>query len=202
MNTRSGSTAWIPKSFLLLMALVVLASMAEASAQSLWPSEDPPSLFADRRASRTGDLVTLVIQEWTEGEQSARTRTSNDQSTSVAAGGFLSRWIPGLNLSAEQQGQGDGSTRRGSSLEARMTARVVEVTPEGNLRIEGTREIVINGESQKLTLSGLVRPEDITAENTVLSSYLADARIVLDGAGPIDALQDPGLLHALFNWIF
>ncbi|BAS28906.1 flagellar L-ring protein [Limnochorda pilosa] len=177
-----------------------LAGRVEA--QSLWPPEEPPTLFTDRRASRTGDLVTLVIEERTQGEQSAQTSTQNEHATDVSAGGLLAQWLPGLGLKAEQSGRGDGSTRRGSSLEARLTARVVEVTPDGNLRIEGTREIVINGERQKLTLSGLVRPADIRPDNTVLSSYLADARIELEGEGPVDALQHPGLLNDLFNWLF
>ncbi|MBO2519288.1 MULTISPECIES: flagellar basal body L-ring protein FlgH [Limnochorda] len=190
---------------LLIAASVLLAGVGwapRAAAQSLWPVEGAPSLFADRKASRTGDLVTLVIQEWTEGRQSAVTSTSSDHQTSLSPASVLTQWIPGLSLSASQSGEGNGSTRRGSSLEARLTARVVEVTPEGNLRIEGSREIVINGDKQRLTITGLVRPEDISANNTVLSSYLADARIELDGEGPVGDLQDPGLLTRLFNWLF
>mgnify|MGYP001249734429 CR=1 FL=1 len=186
----------------LMAAGLIVANVA--AAQSLWPADEAPSLFADRRASKTGDLVTLVIQEWTEGSQTAVTRTSTDHQTSLSTSGLLSQWLPGLGLgaSAEQSGEGNGSTRRGSSLEARLTARVVEVTPDGNLRIEGSREIVINGERQRLTITGLVRPEDISSNNTVLSSYLADARIELDGDGPVGGLQDPGLLTRIFNWLF
>src|SRR5690606_23270581 len=157
---------------------------------------------ADRKASRTADLVTLVIQEWTEGRQSAVTSTSSDHQTSLSAASVLTQWIPGLSLSASQSGEGNGSTRRGSSLEARLTARVVEVTPGGNLRIEGSREIVINGDKPRVTIAGLVRPEDISANNAVPTSYLADARIERDGEGPVGALQDPGLLTRLFNWLF
>ncbi len=186
----------------LMAAGLIVANVA--AAQSLWPADEAPSLFADRRASKTGDLVTLVIQEWTEGTQTAVTRTSTDQQTSLSTSGVLAQWLPGLALgaSAEQSGEGNGSTRRGSSLEARLTARVVEVTPDGNLRIEGSREIVINGERQRLTITGLVRPADISPNNTVLSSYLADARIELDGDGPVGDLQDPGLLTKIFNWLF
>lgn len=191
---------------ILLGAMVLAGALlaGAAAAQSLWPADETPSLFADRRAGKTGDLVTLVVQEWTEGAQTAVTSTSSDQQTSLSTSGLLTQWLPGMGLgvSAEQSGEGNGSTRRGSSLEARLTARVVEVTPDGTLRIEGSREIVINGEQQRLTISGLVRPEDITPANTVLSSYLADARIELDGDGPVGDLQDPGLLTKLFNWLF
>jgi len=117
---------------LLIAASVLLAGVGwapRAAAQSLWPVEGAPSLFADRKASRTGDLVTLVIQEWTEGRQSAVTSTSSDHQTSLSPASVLTQWIPGLSLSASQSGEGNGSTRRGSSLEARLTARVVEVTP-------------------------------------------------------------------------
>lgn len=191
----------------ILLAGVMVAGLllaGAAVAQSLWPADQAPSLFADRRASKTGDLVTLVVQEWTEGAQTAVTSTSSDHQTNLSTSGLLTQWLPGLGLgvSAEQSGEGNGSTRRGSSLEARLTARVVEVTPDGNLRIEGSREIVINGEHQRLTITGLVRPEDITPANTVLSSYLADARIELDGDGPVGDLQDPGLLTKVFNWLF
>jgi len=83
-----------------------------------------------------------------------------------------------------------------------MTAKVVEVLPNGNLVIEGRQTIVINGEEQVIVVSGIVRPQDIEPDNTVLSTYIADATIVYNGTGPIGDAQEPGLLTRLLNWLF
>lgn len=83
-----------------------------------------------------------------------------------------------------------------------MTARVTEVLPGGNLRIEGRQSIVINGEEQAIVVTGIVRPQDISRDNTVLSTYLADAQIVIEGDGPLGERQSPGLLTRIFQWLF
>lgn len=95
-----------------------------------------------------------------------------------------------------------GSTARGGTLEAKMTTRVVEIFPNGNLRIEGRQRIVINGEDQEIVVSGVVRPRDISPDNTVLSTYVADAEIVFNGTGVVGDKQTPGLLTRLLDWLF
>src|SRR5690606_40090483 len=86
-----------------------------------------------------------------------------------------------------------GSRTRGGSLNARMTAQVVDVLPNGNLLIEGRQTIIVNEEEQISVVSGIVRPQDIAPDNTVLSTFIADATITYSGTGPIAEKQKPGL---------
>src|SRR5690606_17736037 len=98
--------------------------------------------------------------------------------------------------------RGGGSTTRGGSLNARMTAMVVDVLPNGNLVIEGRQTIIVNEEEQLIVVSGIVRPQDIAPDNTVLSTFVADATITYHGTGPLGDRQEPGLLTRLLNWLF
>jgi len=107
-----------------------------------------------------------------------------------------------LGVDAGDNFRGGGSTTRGGSLNARMTAQVVDVLPNGVLRIEGRQTIIVNGEEQVIVVSGLVRPQDIKPDNTVLSTFVADATITYQGTGPIGDKQQPGLLTRLLNWLF
>ena len=95
-----------------------------------------------------------------------------------------------------------GSTTRGSSLTTKMTTRVVEELPNGILKIEGKQNITVNGEEQEIVVSGLIRTQDISPDNTILSTYVADAEISFKGAGVLGDKQEPGLLTRLFNWLF
>jgi flagellar L-ring protein precursor FlgH len=99
---------------------------------------------------------------------------------------------------------GSGETSRNETMTASITARVMEVTPNGNLFIKGTRQVKVNNENQIITLTGLIRPVDVSPDNTVLSSYIADAKIEYTGSGPVSDKQRPGwLLRAIdFVWPF
>ena len=99
---------------------------------------------------------------------------------------------------------GTGATSRGDRMTASITARVIDVKPNGNLLIEGSREIRVNAETQIIILSGLIRPTDISPDNTILSSYIGDARIEYVGTGALSDKQRPGWLSraADFVWPF
>ncbi|HDG98416.1 MAG TPA: flagellar basal body L-ring protein FlgH, partial [Desulfobacterales bacterium] len=97
---------------------------------------------------------------------------------------------------------GSGSTSRDETMTASITARVVEVLPNGNLYIRGTRQIKVNNEVQYITLSGLIRPYDISPDNTVLSSYIADAKIEYTGKGAVSDKQRPGWLMRLLDYVW
>ncbi len=184
---------------ILLFALVAGVA-APAAAQSLW--SDDWSLFTDLKARRVGDLVTLIIVERTEASQEARTTTSKDGEVSIGPGlGFLDI-IPLIQASGGDSLSAGGTTTRGGSLQAKMTTRVVEVLPNGVLRIEGRQTIVLNGEEQEIVVSGLVRTRDIAADNTVLSTYVADAHITFKGTGVLGNEQRRGILTRLFDWLF
>lgn len=194
---------WFWKAALGVLWLILLWVEA-AGATSLWAqAREPVNLFADRRASREGDLLTIIIVERTQATQNASTKTGKGAEVGVGPGlGALSDLLPYLKAEGGDEYNASGTTVRGGSLSARLTVVVKEVLPNGILVVEGRQEIVVNGEKQKIVVSGLVRPEDITAENTVLSTYVADARITYQGEGPLGAKQEPGILTRIFNWLF
>ena len=97
---------------------------------------------------------------------------------------------------------GSGETSRDESMTASITARVIDVLPNGTLVIQGSREIKVNNENQRITLSGLIRPVDISPDNTILSSYVANARIEYSGSGSVSDKQRPGWLTRFVDFIW
>ena len=172
---------------------------------SLWRDDVSANyLFADTRARFPGDLLTIVITEDASGSKEADTSTSTD--TSVFGNleeffGFpqsLAKHQPNINpaalvkAEAKRTWDGEGSTSRKGKLTARMTATVKNVSPNGNLLIQGEKVVAVNNEDQHIVVQGWVRPEDIDAENQVLSTRLADARIDYYGVGVVGTKQREG----------
>ena len=111
---------------------------------------------------------------------------------------------PEVESSYDAAFDGSGKTRRSGELSAIISARVVDILPNGNLVLEGKKDTIVNNELQFVVLSGIIRPEDINEENTVLSTMISDARIEYSGKGVIADEQGPGWLRrALDNaWPF
>lgn len=188
----------------LLAALgLVMGPAVLTLAQSLYPVDQNSSMFADRKARRPGDLVTVIIVEQAQARQTAATSTGKDSEVSVGpGGGVLADLIPLLRLGGGDSFSADGSTTRGGSLTAKITTKVVESYSNNTMRIEGRQKIVINGEEQEIVLTGLVRTEDVAPDNTVLSTFVADAEISFVGTGMVADKNKPGLLTRLLNWLF
>lgn len=189
-----------------LLALMGAILAAGSEAASLWQKAESQGQqvgwYADLRPRQPGDLLTLVIIEETSASQRAESSNSQDGGAQVGGLGLLLRYIPLLGLGGKDYNEGQGETARAGSLTARLTVQVVEVMPGGVLRIEGRQTIVVNGEKQELKVSGLVRSRDVRPDNTVLSTYVADAEIVLSGEGMLNEKQEPGLLTKALNWLF
>lgn len=192
----------------ILWAVALLVGLcgvsATAGATSLWGAEgSAASLFTDHKATGVGDLLTIVIVERAEATQSAKTSTGKDASFSIGPGlGILQASIPLVGAGGGDKLASSGVTTRGGTLSAKMTAKVIEVLPNGNLVIEGRQTITLNGENQEIVITGVIRPHDVSPDNTVLSTYVADARIAYKGAGALGDKQQPGILTRLFNWLF
>ena len=170
--------------------------------------------FQDMRASKVGDLVTINIVETSSASKTANTQTGRNSSMSAGINNLLG-WEGRLgNLTSFGKDDvhnaydnsnmfrgsltnifdGSGATSRGDNMKASITARVIDRKPNGNLYIKGTREIRVNSETQIIVLSGIIRPADISPDNTILSSYIGDARIEYLGSGAISDKQRPGWL--------
>jgi flagellar L-ring protein precursor FlgH len=170
---------------------------------SLW-RDDARNPFTDRKARNVGDVLTVLIVETASATTAAQTQSQKSESTNVSAGvgPVLSALIPNWSTGGTTQTQGQGTTTRSGRLSARLTVVVKQVLPNGNLVIEGTRFVQINKDIQKLVLTGIVRPDDIRSDNTVLSEFIAEATIRYDGKGPVSDRQRMGILSRILSWLF
>ncbi len=186
----------------ILVPVLFLAGFS-ANAEDLYGSAK--TLFSDHRAHTVGDIITIEIVEVAEASNEASSETSKEHKTSLSASGSGSLdFIPltGMSSDVSNDYSGKGKTSRKGKLKAKITARITHVLPNGNLLIEGSRVVDVNGEKQTTILTGVIRPEDITTRNTVFSYNIADAQITYTGRGPIQTSQRPGLFAKLVNWIF
>jgi len=187
------------------LAMLVCAVPSGALAQrsgSLWRDERG-SLFTDLRATKAGDTVTVLVMESSIASQKAATDLKRDSNFKVGPGkGFLFKNIGEMSYGGSSTSKGEGSTSRSSNLITRLTATVTDVLPNGNLVIQGEREIRMNEENQLIRLSGVIRPSDVSPDNTVSSTLIADARIELTGKGPIAQRQREGILTQLIRLLF
>lgn len=199
MNGRSASRS----SFLALVVLLAFAT--PASAQSLWTPR-AGSLVADVRATRAGDLVTILIDEQSTADKSGETKLNraSDWATSVTPPsglGPITRFLDRFSMSGKGNSDYDGkaSTTRADRATGQITAKVMRVLDNGNLVIEGRKLVVANDEAQTLVVSGTVRSRDVGPDNTVRSSSIADAEVRLEGRGTVSDRQRPGFFQRLFD---
>ncbi len=186
-------------------------SQRPASVGSLWPQDDRVFFYADRKALREGDILTIRIVETAKASNKANTdlaRKSESKASidalfgverGLALSGLTSKL---LDVSTDSSHQGSGTTRREGTLTASMTAVVRRVLPNGNLVVQGSRAVVVNHEEQFMTLTGIVRPEDIDRNNVVLSTQIADARITFGGIGVVDDKQRSGWGTWMWDWLW
>lgn len=170
------------------------------------------SLYTDKKAKRAEDVITVLIMENAKASNDTKTNTDKEQDAgidiqpfNVAWGGAAgAQYSPKVGFSGgvNQKYRGKGATSREGEVKATLSARIVAVYDNGNLLIEGNKEVEVNNEKEILRVSGIVRPEDISADNTVLSEKIADARIQYTGQGDNHQAARPGLLARFFNWIF
>src|SRR5258706_2242118 len=171
-----------------------------APGSAVVPGPAVNSFYADRRAHQIGDVLTVLITESATVSASARTQTNKSSSASAGLSTSLNnRRAVGADLSNDFSG--GGQIERSGRLLARLAVSVQSQDAQGNLRIAGEQNIVINNERQLIRLTGLVRAEDIGPDNTVSSNRISEAHIELSGRGSLAKRQSPGWLSRLFGWI-
>lgn len=180
---------------------------------SLWSLNQPGNLYSDVKARSVGDIVTINVVESSKASKNAETKTERGSGIQanwtglfelITKGWKLHKLPVGANHQIDfvNQFDGKGGTTRSSSMTAHITARVIDVLPNGNLVIRGTRLIQVNRENQYILVQGIIRPEDISSTNVILSTYIADAVIELNGYGAIADKQGPGLVARLLDWVW
>ena len=202
------------------------------SAGSIWSGSSPSAsfMFFDEKARSIGDLVTVVIVEQTQALGDARTELRSERlvngslSSDVGFQKLISSPIRGLMRifgfdepgTTREEGEGvnfvqsrmqndhrgEGLTRRSGRFTGVVTCRVIGVLPNGVLHIRGRRSVVVNHEAQYISLEGLVRQEDLTIENQVLSNSVAEMRLAYDGLGVLDDKQRPGWMSRVIDWVY
>ena len=192
-----GATAF------LLTALALTALAATVSAyEPLVDLESGRSLVSNIKAHRVGDIITILIVESTTANATSKTNANEKNEMSGGPGlGFLDV-INVWGLDTENKYTGNGSTNRTGNLQSELTVRISEVLHNGDFVLAGNRMVEINGERQLIEISGVCRSRDIQPNNTILSTFIADARIAYNGNGPINSTSEPGLVTKLFNWLF
>ena len=179
------------------------ATRAPGAAASLW-SGDQTAMPGDRRAVRRGDILTVVIEIDESAEISNASGRSRTGEQSMGVPQFLGlpqriddRLPDGASMAnavgtnSSSTFRGEGSVRRNERIALRIATTVVETLPNGVMRIEGTQEVRVNNELRALTVSGFVRPIDISRRNEVTYDKIAGARISYGGRGQISDMQQP-----------
>lgn len=181
-----------------------------AAPGSIWPGATGGNmLFTDRKARYVNDVVTIVISETAEGENNAKLESNRTSVTTAGIAGIYQFNPDKTILSKYELGgastndmEGEGKTKRDGILKGRITAQVTQVLDNGNFMIEGKRLITVNAEDQFMILTGVIRPEDITTDNLILSQYIANARIVYTGRGVVDDKMRPGWLTRIIDHVW
>ena len=186
------------------IAPVMQEPLPPQTAGSLW-TESRGGMFADNKGRTVGDIVTVVIIENASASKEATTET--DRSSSMSAGitnlfglerniGSMTGLDPSslVGAKATNDFSGGGKTERKENLVATLTTQIIEVLPNGNLRIDGNKTVTVNNEMQIVKLSGIVRPADVSPRNIVDSKNILNARIAYVGEGVISDKQQQGWL--------
>ncbi|MFV1951192.1 MAG: flagellar basal body L-ring protein FlgH, partial [Nitrospinota bacterium] len=187
---------------------------------SLWPGANSRNMLsADNKARGVGDIVTIKIVESSTATKKATTKTGRKSDLSTSVSDLLglpstdlglgklvnlsgNAFGPSIGTKIDNSFEGTGTTTRSGKLTASITALITEEFSNGNLMIEGKRSVKVNNEAQIIVISGIIRPEDIEYDNTILSTYIADARITYTGKGVIADKQRVGWFVRILDLVW
>jgi len=182
-------------------------------ADSLWDTGKGNLYSAERRKPKVGDVVTIVVSEASSAQQEATTRTSKesgvgldlesgwDQVANLLGSETIRKTYSG-KLKGNDEFRGTGQTARKSTVRAMVTAVITEILENGNVYVVGEHKVKVNQEMETIRISGIIRPSDISAANTIDSYKIAKAEVSVNGSGVIGSKQSPGVLTKMFNWLF
>lgn len=163
------------------------------------------SLFEDRRAMRVGDILSVILSERTQSSKTADTEITKENSISLGTGNVLGAApsIGGVNFSTEveqdREMTGEASSDQSNSLSGSIAVTVADILPNGLLMVRGEKWMTLNNGQEFIRVKGLVRPEDVQPDNSVMSTKLADARITYSGTGELADANKQGWASRFFN---
>ncbi len=186
----------------------------EPEKNSLW-QRNRVTFFKDQRASNVGDVITVTIDikdKATMENETKRSRSSNEKAGMNSLFGLeqsLDRVLPQAvnnkdlaDFGANSSHSGSGSIERDDAVKLRLAALITQILPNGNMVIHGRQEVLVNFEKRILQIDGVIRPEDISVENTISYDQIAEARIVYGGEGQLTDVQQARYGQQLYDIIF
>jgi len=189
----------LPRNFWAALVAALTCWQMTAAAQSLWHDESSRAIFADKRAAAVGDILTIVVQQSSSANKNNETKTEKQSSWTAAISSFLfpgflqsKGSMPAVNYNSDLKHDGSGSINNSETIVDQVAVKVMDVLPNHNLVIEGKRETSFAGEHQTVVLHGIVRVEDVTSADTVMSYNVADATISIVGKGTVTDAQKKG----------
>lgn len=182
-------------------------AMQQRTDGSLYQDSYGLSLFGDRKAHFVGDIITITLSESTVSKKSANVSVKKDDSQVFNSGaGTLLGTDPklgklnlGTNIAQNRKFGGNSGADQSNSLQGNITVTVAEIMPNGNLMVRGEKWITLNSGDEFIRISGIVRPDDVAPDNTILSTRLANAKISYSGTGSLAESQNMGWLAKFFN---
>ncbi len=181
------------------------ATAVSESPGSLWSSPATlADMAADVRARSVDDMVTIVVNEQASAVTTGATKTARTSSANASIGSLMGqlsatgRLANALKMNSATSLDGSGTTSRQTTLTATLSARVVDVLPNGYLVIEGSKTLLVNSENQSIVVRGVVRPADLSNANSVQSGSIAQLELKINGKGVVnDAIRRPNFLYRL-----
>ena len=203
-----------------LMAALMVAAMASgAPADSLFSqktAKDATTVSEKLDRFEMGDIITVIVRETLDASTSAGTNTKKESDVKADAAATANPFLvgeqpngnnilnpgelPNWDIQSQNETKNTGDTRRRNTLTTSITCTVVEVFPNGNLKIEGEKQVTVNRDDSMVSVSGIIRSKDITAQNTIQSTQVADASVKVKGKGPLWNNQRRGLVTRVLDW--
>lgn len=183
----------------LTIAACATAFSLPVSADDLYSNAKTQSLATDRRASQTGDIVTVIVVQ--AAESSSVMQNGTRRATAIGGRFGAGSIDESADLSIGSTFDGKGEVRRSERFVTQMSASITDMLPNGDYAIGGNQTLFINGETTVVEVRGRIRPSDIDAENRVPSNRIADAQIKYNGKGFVSRSAKPGLVHRLFGFL-
>ena len=198
---------------LISLFLVLLLPSPLLRADSLWEKARLPLYGVSKKRIKVGDIITVIIIESASADQQAGTTAKKD---SRIKANLINNWDQVANLLGNEtlrksysldtgggdEYSGSGQTSRRSKVQATVTAMVTEILDTGNLYIVGEHQVKVNNELETIRVAGIIRPQDINAQNRVMSSQIAKAEVSVNGSGVVGSKQTPGVLTKMVDWLF
>lgn len=187
-------------------AMPIVIEKTATSNGSIYHSSNNRFLFEDLKARRVGDLITVILEEQTNAAKTASTNTNKDSSIEIPGPTILGlpvtkngRSLLNASATSNTKFSGSGDSSQSNSLSGNITVTVSQVLPNGNMFVKGQKLLTLNNGSEVVQISGIVRALDVTPENTVVSTQIANANITYSGQGAVADSNKIGWVTRFFN---